>query len=79
MAIRTRGVVRGQTIELENALNIDSGVTVNVDVEIPPTIEERRAAFQRLIDNPIPWTDEDDEIFRQIQEDRKNSHREIPE
>jgi predicted DNA-binding antitoxin AbrB/MazE fold protein len=75
------GRIRGKTIELDEDVDIADGEEVEVIVKIAkprrPWGEGIKRSAGALANS---WTEEDDRILDEIQEDRKRpTHREIPE
>ncbi len=78
-----QGIVHGRTIELDNDPGIDDGRTVRVvllpkELPGPPpgwTPDGTHTAAGMMADY---WTEEDDQLFAQIYEDRRRDRRREP-
>jgi hypothetical protein len=82
--IRTvHGIIHGKTIELDEDLGVAEGQAVEVQVKVVPAAPPAKwgegiARCAGALANE--WTEEDDQIFDQIYQDRKQeTRREISE
>lgn len=75
------GIVHGNTIKLNHDLGLNDGQEVEVQVKIVQPEAKWGDGILRCAGAMGPyWTEEDDRILEEIQQDRKrSSRREIPE
>lgn len=89
MTKTVHGVVHGKTIELDEELGVAEGQSVEVQVRVlagkkqlpgPPPAWQPGGTTTAAGMMSNCWTHEDDQIFEEIQRQRKQErHREIPE
>ena len=81
MTRTVHGVVRGRTIEITQDLGVADGEQVEVVVTVIPRKDQWGAGLRRCAGALAgEWTDEDDRILEEIQQDRKQDlRREISE
>ncbi len=77
MIQRVQGVVYGKTIEVQEDLGLSDGDKVQITIESPAAVppkwgEGLRRCAGALADD---WTDDDDVILRQINQDRHSESR----
>jgi hypothetical protein len=69
-----QGVIHGRTIELEGDPGVENGSEVEVLLQMKRLTGPRRGWESGLGEVPTTaWTDEDDEIFAEIQTGRRTS------
>ena len=80
MTVHTRGIIRGQTIELLGPVELAEGTEVAIElatVSAAAKGEGLRRIAGILADD---WTAADDEILEQLHQDRQNAlHRDVAE
>ncbi|MGG6269324.1 hypothetical protein ACQ4M3_27940 [Leptolyngbya sp. AN03gr2] len=73
--MKVKGILRGRTIELTEAINLPDGTEVSVEIDDRQllTLEERQAIFQTWLDQPLEEREDLIKALEAVERERRLS------